>query len=133
MEIPAIYIAPFFVALFVLIQIPMTFSVGLRRVKTGINFGDGGDDVLIRRMRGHGNYIETVPISLLGLYMAGAVGVEPIWLWVAGWSLIAGRLLHFHCLVFTRTGANLERPAGMILTFLSMLISGLGILVKVVG
>ncbi|WP_434362551.1 MAPEG family protein [Parasalinivibrio latis] len=133
MEIPAIYIAPFFVALLVLIQIPMTFAVGLRRVKTGINFGDGGDEILTRRMRGHGNYIETVPISLLALYMAGVVGVEPIWLWTAGWGLVAGRLLHFHCLVFTASGATLERPAGMILTFLSMLISGLGILVKVAG
>jgi len=41
-----------------------------RRVQTGIQFMDGGDQTLLRRMRAHANYTETIPIVLLAMAAA---------------------------------------------------------------
>jgi uncharacterized protein len=63
-----------FVAIFALIQVPLTVMVGFRRVQTGIHFFDGGDLVLLRRMRAHANFTETVPITLLAMAAAELSG-----------------------------------------------------------
>jgi hypothetical protein len=60
----SIPITALFIGVFVLLQIPLTVMVGYRRARTGIQFFDGGDQTLLRRMRAHGNYTETVPIVL---------------------------------------------------------------------
>lgn len=67
---PTIPVTVFFVGLFALIQVPLTVMVGFRRAQTGIQFFDGGDQVLLRRMRAHANYTETVPIVLLAMAAA---------------------------------------------------------------
>jgi len=88
-----------FVGLFALIQIPLTIMVGFRRVQTGIQFFDGGDQTLLRRMRAHGNYIETVPIVLIAM-AAAEIAALPQWaLWAGGISLLIGRLMHAAILV----------------------------------
>ena len=51
-------------------QVPLTVLVSYLRGKTGIQFLDGGNQTLLRRIRAHGNFVETVPITLLA--MAGA-------------------------------------------------------------
>ena len=63
-----------FVALFALVQIPVTMAVGFRRAKTGIQFMDGGDRVLLKRMRAHGNFTETVPMALFAMAAAELSG-----------------------------------------------------------
>jgi uncharacterized protein len=57
----------FFGALFALIQVPMTLAVGLRRRAVGVSFLDGGDDALLRKIRGHANFTETVPITIIAM------------------------------------------------------------------
>lgn len=112
------HITPFFIGLFVLIQIPLTVMVGFRRVQTGIQFFDGGDQKLLRRMRAHANYTETVPIVLLAMAAAEAT-LMPSWgLWLGGVCLLAGRLMHAAILVLK--GWGLPRAVGMILTFAPM-------------
>ena len=51
-------------------QVPLTVLVSYLRGRTGIQFLDGGNQTLLRRIRAHGNFVETVPITLLA--MAGA-------------------------------------------------------------
>lgn len=107
-----------FVGLFALIQIPLTIMVGFRRVQTGIQFFDGGDQALLRRMRAHGNYTETVPIVLIAM-AAAEIASMPQWaLWAGGISLLVGRLMHAAILV--AKGWGNPRAAGMILTFIPM-------------
>jgi uncharacterized protein len=102
-----------FIGIFVLMQIPLTIMVGYRRARTGIQFFDGGDQALLRRMRAHGNYTETAEFT-------GA----PAWLlWAGGSSLLVGRVMHAAILVLK--GWGLPRAIGMILTFVPML--GFGI------
>ena len=109
----------FFIGVFAIIQVPLTVMVGYRRAQTKIQFFDGGDQVLLRRMRAHGNFTETVPIVLLA--MAGAeLSGAPHWaLWAGGVSLLVGRAMHAAILI--TQGWGLPRALGMILTFVPML------------
>ncbi len=124
-------ISVFFVGLFVLVQIPMTVMVGYRRVQTGIQFMDGGDQTLLRRMRAHANFTETVPITLMAMAAAELTGMSDMGLWSGGISLLVGRLMHAAILVFKGWG-NL-RALGMILTFVPMILFGTWALVHGLG
>ncbi|MDZ7869375.1 MAG: MAPEG family protein [Rheinheimera sp.] len=115
---PSIHVTIFFIGLFALIQIPLTVMVGFRRVQTNIQFFDGGDQTLLRRMRAHGNYTETVPIVLLAM-AAAEVALIPHWaLWVGGATLLIGRLIHAATLATIGWGPT--RAIGMVLTFVPM-------------
>lgn len=115
---PSMQVTILFVGLFALIQIPLTVMVGFRRVQTGIQFFDGGDQTLLRRMRAHGNYTETVPIVLIAM-AAAEIASMPQWaLWAGGISVLVGRLMHAAVLV-TKGWGN-PRAIGMILTFIPM-------------
>lgn len=114
-------ITALFIALFAILQIPATFFVGLKRLDTKIYFGDGGDPSMLRRIRAHGNFIETVPISLLAMAAADYAGAADAILWAGGLALLAGRLSHFLTIGLTE-GVGPGRAAGMILTFVAMLL-----------
>lgn len=112
-------ITTLFVGIMVLLQIPLTVMVGYRRTQTGIQFFDGGDQILLRRMRAHGNFTETVPIVLIAMAVAELSGAPAWLLWAGGASLLSGRLMHAAILVLK--GWGLPRAVGMILTFVPML------------
>lgn len=112
-------ITTLFIGVFVVLQIPLTVMVGYRRARTGIQFFDGGDQTLLRRMRAHGNYTETVPIVLLAMAASELTGAPAWLLWAGGASLLVGRVMHAAILVLR--GWGLPRAIGMILTFVPML------------
>lgn len=115
---PTIPTTVFFVGLFALIQVPLTVMVGFRRAQTGIQFFDGGDQSLLRRMRAHANYTETVPIVLLAMAAAELTALPHWALWAGGFSLLVGRVTHAAFLV--ARGWGIARAIGMILTLLPM-------------
>lgn len=120
---PSLQITLLFIGLFAVLQVPLTMMVGLRRGQTGVQFMDGGDAVLLKRMRAHGNFVESVPMVLLAMAAAELTGA-PAWaLWCGGLSLLAGRLLH--AAVLLTRGHGLGRALGMILTLTPMLSFGL--------
>lgn len=51
----------------------LTALVIAGRRKTSAKFGDGGSDLLQRRIRGHGNFVETAPFFLTLLFLAETV------------------------------------------------------------
>jgi uncharacterized membrane protein YecN with MAPEG domain len=120
-----------FVGIFALLQIPMTIMVGYRRAVTGIQFLDGGDTTLLRRMRAHANFTETVPIVLIAMGYAELSGAPAWLLWLGGASLLVGRLMHAAILV--TKGWGLPRAVGMILTFIPMLSFGGWCLYQFIG
>lgn len=120
-----------FIGVFVVLQIPLTVMVGYRRARTGIQFFDGGDQTLLRRMRAHGNYTETVPIVLLAMAASELTGAPAWLLWAGGASLLVGRLMHAAILVLK--GWGLPRALGMILTFIPMLGFGIWCLSRTSG
>ena len=128
---PGITVSTLFIGLFVVLQIPLTVMVGYRRARTGIQFFDGGDQTLLRRMRAHGNFTETVPIVLLARVAAELTGAPAWLLWAGGASLLVGRLMHAAILIVK--GWGLPRAIGMILTFVPMLGFGVWCIARAAG
>ncbi len=114
-------ITALFVASFAIAQIPATFFVGLYRLDKKIYFGDGGDRTMLQRIRAHGNFTETVPVSLLAMAAADYSGAPDMVLWTGGIALAVGRLSHFLTVGLTE-GVGPGRAVGMILTFGAMLL-----------
>lgn len=91
----------------------------------GVSYGDGGDPVLHRRIRAHGNFAEYVPLLLLLLALLEVDDSSPEWaLHLIGLTLVAARLLHGVSLSF-RDGWAFGRRWGAALTFLLLLLTGL--------
>ncbi len=115
-----LYLTALFAGVLIFIQIALTTLVGVYRGKVGINFMHGDDDVLLRRMRAHGNFTETVPIVLIAMALAELAGA-PSWLMLAGGtSLVLGRLIHAVNFVGSGGGVGAGRAAGMAFTTISM-------------
>lgn len=122
----ALSVTPIYIAVLGLLLIPMTLYVGLYRVKNQIDIGDNDDKYLIRRIRSHANFIETVPLAVLLLLTMELLGANHTFLHVLGATLVISRILHF--LGLSRLGPFLCRPAGMFGTLIVYLLSSLWIL-----
>lgn len=110
----AIHLTLLFAGLCALMQCWLTALVIARRVQSGINLMDGGDAVLVRRIRAHANFAETVPMALLLMLLLELGGLAATWLWLLGLALVAGRLLHVCGLLME--GMAWSRLGGMVLT-----------------
>ena len=107
-------ISLFFGALLAVVQIPMTLAVGFRRRSLGISFLDGGDKVLLKRMRAHANFTETVPVAIIAMAGAEVFGLSEHYLWVGGCLILFGRLAHY--LVVQKSDSGAIRFAMMLFT-----------------
>jgi hypothetical protein len=104
----------FFAACCALMQCLLTVLVIRRRLKSGVYFLDGGDDPLLRRIRAHGNFAETVPMALLLMALLEFSGLGRVWLIVFGVALLLGRVIHATSLLTNH--ATWSRSLGMALT-----------------
>jgi uncharacterized membrane protein YecN with MAPEG domain len=116
-----------------LLYLALTFRVILFRRRRHIDMGDGGERLLERYLRGHGNFAEYVPLGLL-LLLVLELGHRHGWfLHLLGLMLLGGRLAH--AWAFSVIELRLpSRTAGMVLTTtmlglaaLSCLALGLGL------
>jgi uncharacterized membrane protein YecN with MAPEG domain len=124
MELPAISllsVTPLYAALLGLLFIPFTMRAGLYRVKSKIFIGDGGDPEMLRRIRGQGNFVETVPLALILLIVMELSGAGHNWMNVLGALLVFGRLSHY--IAITEIGPNFLRAVGMVSTLSVYLVS----------
>jgi uncharacterized protein len=105
-----------------ILHVWLSLRVSRLRRPLKIGVGDGGNEVLLRRMRAHGNFAENMPIFLvlLGFVELGAGG--NLWLWGAGIVFVLARIAH--AFGMDRPGANILRVAGIGLSWLVLL--GLG-------
>jgi uncharacterized membrane protein YecN with MAPEG domain len=95
-------------------QCALTALVIRRRIQARVYFLDGGDDSLLRRIRAHGNFAETVPMALLLMMLLELSGFSPLWLTMFGITLLLGRILHATSLLTNQ--ATWSRSSGMVLT-----------------
>ncbi|MEY4951684.1 MAG: hypothetical protein RL299_108 [Pseudomonadota bacterium] len=76
----------------------INFWLGMRcgqiRSKQGISIGDGGNELLIRRMRAQANFIEQTPLILLGVALVELAGKGGMWLAPLGGLFLLGRIAH---------------------------------------
>jgi len=95
-----LFVTPLYAGLLALWFLVLSWRVIQRRGK-GIYLGDGGDQALLRVIRGHANFAEYVPLALL---MMGFLEVARFSIYVLhalGIVLLVGRLLHGYALPFT--------------------------------
>ena len=129
MQLPTLLsITPIYIALLGLLFIPFTLRAGLYRVQSNIFIGTGDDPEMLRRIRGQGNFIETVPIALLLFVAMELLGATDIWLHILGIALVFGRICHY--LAITELGPSVLRPGGISTTRITILVSSLWILIN---
>ncbi|MGH8432238.1 MAG: MAPEG family protein [Solimonas sp.] len=85
--------------------------------------GDGGNPMMLRRIRGHANFAEYVPLILLMMAFLELSGLSKWVVHCLGAMLLVGRLLHGYALSFTKDHP-FGRTAGILLTFVSLLTGG---------
>lgn len=101
-----------FVAVFLgLMQYALMLTVGLARGPAGVSLGDGGNEVLLRKMRRHGNLAENAPIFLILLGLLEVTGGSAtIVTWIGGVFLVA-RISH--AIALSTSGSGMPfRPIG---------------------
>ena len=84
------------------------------------SLGDGGSPAMLRRIRGHANFAEYVPLVLV---LIGFLELNdaPKWeLHTLGGMLLVGRLLHGYAFSFTESHV-VGRSVGIALTLTSLL------------
>lgn len=87
-------IVALYIALNLILAPILMYRVGQVRLGKKINLGDGGDDLMLSRIRAHGNFTENAPLALLGLIGLAMLGAHPIALHVFGAAFFIGRILH---------------------------------------
>lgn len=109
-----------FVSLHVLLMLVLLARISRHRHGQRIGLGDGGDAVLTRKIRVHGNFVEHAPIALLLMALLELSGLPAVPLWMIGSALLLGRAMHAAGL--SRTGGySFGRFWGTALTWLALL------------
>jgi uncharacterized membrane protein YecN with MAPEG domain len=116
-------ITPLYAGLLALLYLVLSYrTVVLRRNK--VSLGDGGNPILQRRIRAHGNFSEYVPMILIMLGILELNHLPFYALHSLGLTLLIARLLHGYSLSFTEL-FKFGRFWGTALTFLLLLVCGL--------
>lgn len=124
----SIHVTSFYAALLGIMFIAITLRVATYRKNNRISLGDGGDKELGKLIRGHGNFAETVPLSLLLILILELQGGSSILLHALGMALVCGRVLHYLRLTSILKNMNF-RVVGMVLTLSTILVSSVLVLI----
>ena len=106
-----------------ILHVWLSLRVSRLRRPLKIGVGDGGNEVLMRRIRAHGNFAENAPIFLILLALLEFATGGSLWLWAAAILFILARLLHVFGM--DRPGANWMRVGGISISWAVLL--GLGL------
>ena len=104
------------------LMLMLAFRVVAVRRTTSIGLGDGGDALLLSRIRIHGNAAEYVPLALILMLILELNGGSARWLHVLGIALLVGRVAHVQGLSQS-TGTSAGRFVGNILTWSVIMIA----------
>ena len=118
--------APFYTGLFaavlMIMQMILMGMVTKQRGKSDVLIGDGGDDDMLQAMRVHGNFVENVPIFLIGLALIELLVGSNMWVLVMGCVFVLGRILHAIGMTIT-TGLSIPRFLGTVASLLVTVIA----------
>ena len=108
----------------ILAMLFLVLSARVVAVRSRVSLGDGGDPLVLRRMRGHANFAEYVPLILVMMAMLELSHASIYVLHGLGIALVAARLLHGYALSFTQK-FKFGRFWGTALTFAVMGVAAL--------
>jgi uncharacterized protein len=78
----------------VIVNFWLGMRIGKIRHAEKVSVGDGGNDLLMRRMRAQANFIENTPLTLILIAAVELAGAGGVWLAPAGALFIVGRIAH---------------------------------------
>lgn len=107
-----------------LLNLWLALRVGRVRTKEKVFIGDGGNDLLTRRMRAHSNFVENTAFVLILLALVELSFGSSMWLWGVGALYLVARILH----ALGMDGMLWGRMVGTIVTMLTQLGLALGAL-----
>ncbi len=112
-------IAALYAGINLLILLVLAFRVPMTRRKQQVAFLDGGNPLMTRVMRAHGNAAEYIPGAMVALLFLSLLEPVPGWLMhVLALIFTAGRLIHAYALTtYVGPPPGIGRPVGMVLTF----------------
>ena len=121
-------------ALLAIVMLPLTIQVSAKRAALGkaagdvnaVLYGDGGDEVLLRRIRAFGTFIEYVPFCLIILALTEGAGASSTLVWAIGSTLLVSRIVHALAILYTKHPA--PRRTAMFMTYASILVPGVWLL-----
>jgi uncharacterized protein len=116
-------ITPIYAGLLALLYFVLSYRIITMRGPGGPSLGDGGNPVLLRRIRAHGNFAEYVPMIVVLIALLELGNAAPWLLHALGITLVIARLLHGYALSFTQS-FTFGRFWGTALTFLLLVATG---------
>jgi uncharacterized protein len=120
----AMIVTPLYAGLLAFWFLLLTLRVVQERHDTKVSLGDGGNPTLQRRIRGHANFAEYVPLALLLLAILELSRFSLYVIHALGLMLLLGRLLHGYAFAF-RTQFRFGTFWGVLLTVLVLAIEAL--------
>ncbi|MFA5941451.1 MAG: MAPEG family protein [Sinimarinibacterium sp.] len=115
-------VTPFYAGILAIWFLALSIRVVQQRGH-GVSLGHGEDAVLLRRIRGHGNFAEYVPLILAMMAMLELGGLQGWALHAIGATLLAARILHGVALSYSEKW-KFGRFYGTLLTFILLLVVG---------
>jgi len=103
-----------------IILVAISVRVSVLRGKFKVMFGDGGQEDLMRAIRGQGNFIEYVPLALVLIGIVEWEGMRPWVVHTFGGALLASRVIHYWGLTARQ---NAGRGIGTTVTWLVLVVS----------
>jgi uncharacterized protein len=121
-------------ALLAIVMLPLTIQISAKRLALGkavgdvnaVLYGDGGDEVLLRRIRAFGTFIEYVPFCLIMLALIEGAGASSTLVWTVGIAVLVGRIIHAFAILYTNHPA--PRRTAMFVTYASILVPSVWLL-----
>jgi len=101
----------------------LAYMTSARRREAKISLGSGDDEIMERRSRAFGNFIEFVPMLILLMAVFEIQGYPTVYVHSLGIVTLAGRLFHALGMTGKLTIIN-GRFAGAFLTYMSLLLAG---------
>lgn len=113
-------ITALYASLLALVFVALSVNIIRLRFKLKVGVGDGGESMLTKAVRVHGNFSEYIPLALILLACYELSGANIVWLHVLGASLLIGRI--FHAVGLSKSaGTSLPRVIGTLTTFIVLL------------
>lgn len=88
-----------------------------------VGMGDAGNEDMLKRMRTHANFIEYVPMALIGLYLLEVTKHSIIVLHGLGIALVLARVMHAYGMA--RPSPNTGRAGGALLTMVVLMVEAI--------
>ena len=103
-----------------LLALWLAIRVSRARMSAQVAIGDGGDPLLITRMRAHANFVEYTPFVLILIALVELARGPKTWLWIVAIVYVLARISH--AFGMERKPPNALRAGGILVTMVVLIV-----------